>query len=160
MQKYKGFRPTGYDSAGLNADTHDIGEMYVLPTGRNRDLNALNGSNFRATLKLLGGEDCEHVQVHRFNHWACGWFELILVDDSKLAEAQAIEKRLEEYLVLDYDDFSNLEYEQANDFWDRCGLATRIEMLSRAGLSIFASRRLLFDIEDDNGRLLKLLRSN
>ena len=30
-----------------------------------------------ATLRRLGGESTT-VQVHRFNHWACGWFEIIL----------------------------------------------------------------------------------
>lgn len=113
LQKYKDFAPTGFDARGLNADDTGIGEFRVL-LSRTRDSDALEESNFRVALKSLGGES-EHVQVHRFNHWACGWFELLLVSpnapDEIRKEAGKITSSLSEYPILDEMDFSGLEIE-------------------------------------------------
>ncbi len=156
MRKYKDFQPTGFDPKGLNADSTGIGEYYVV-LGRNRDSNVLAESNFAHALREIGGEDGEHVQVHRFGHWANGWFDLILVDDTKLEAAEEIQNAIEDYCVLDDADFSEREYKSAHEYWKHCGTRERIKWLERAEMSIFASRRDLGAIEDDNGRLYELL---
>lgn len=97
MQTYKTFQPTKFDSKGLAADRLNIGEWLVLPCGRNRDSSLMEESNFDTALKMLGGES-DNVEIHRFGHWACGWFEIIIVrpDTPQAAIAHQIESKLED----------------------------------------------------------------
>lgn len=83
MQQYRDWSPTSWDSAGLNADENDIGDYYVMPIMQTRDSEALERSNFAVALGRLGGES-ETVRVHRFRHWACGWFDLLLVHPEQI----------------------------------------------------------------------------
>ena len=120
MKPYKEFRPTGFDCAGLCAD--EIGaDWLVVPVSHNRDADCLSQSNFAVALKMLGGEG-DNVQVHRFGHWSCGWFEIIIVRsgtyEAKVAED--IEKVLKDYPVLDDEDFSRREQESADEVWKNC----------------------------------------
>jgi hypothetical protein len=110
METYETFRPTGLDPAGLGLRSQQ--DWLVVPTGRNRDSDLLTLSNFDAALKMMGGED-DDCEVHRFGHWANGWFEIIIVKpDTKAATtAGEIEEALENYPVLDEDDWSLREYE-------------------------------------------------
>ena len=88
---------------------------------RSRDSNALTESNWRIALQKLGGES-ESVVIHRFGHWACGWWEALAVDETSDSYAKALElhKSLEDYPVLDDDDYSQLIDEQATDIWSNC----------------------------------------
>ena len=161
MELYKDFQPTGFDSRGLAGDRHNINNYLVLPCGRNRDSGDLDESNFHTALEILGGES-DSVQVHRFGHWGCGWFELILVDSTdadKVAIAETIEATLSEYPVLDDSDFSEREYNSACDYWARASVRDRAEYLKLAGQNIFAARRDELP-RDDNGRLLELITRN
>ncbi len=129
MQTYSKFRPTSCDPAGLNLD--DQQDWLVLPCSRNRDSGPLDESNFACTLKSLGGE-CDDVQVHRFGHWACGWFEIIIVrpDSAAATEAEEIETALSDYPVLDDSDYSEREQAAANETWQNCYNTTqRIEYM-------------------------------
>lgn len=119
MDTYSKFRPTGFDSH-INFD-NDREAWLVLPCGRNRDSECLDESNFATALKILGGER-EDVEVHRFGHWACGWFEIILVrpDSAAAKEAEEIEAALANYPVLDDNDYSEREHEAANETWRVC----------------------------------------
>lgn len=113
LQRYSEFKPTSYDCRGLNLD--EAQDWFVLPTKQNRDSDALYRSNFRTALEIMGGES-ETVEVHRFNHWACGWFEIIIIHPSLYDKAVAeIVDPLESYPVLDEDDMSQLEFEEAAD---------------------------------------------
>jgi len=70
----------------------------------------------------MGGES-EDVQIHRFGHWANGWFEIVLVNPDKpelVKLAQELEDSLENYPVLDENDFSEREHEAANETWKNC----------------------------------------
>jgi len=115
MKPYKDFAPTGFDRKGLNGEREGISEYGVL-LAQNRDSDALERSNFRAALARLGGES-ENVQVHRFGHWAVGWFEIIVVKEGteEYEKAEEIEGKLENYPVLDEEDFSRLEWEENTD---------------------------------------------
>lgn len=164
MQTYAEFRPTGFDPKGLNADTHGIGAFLVMPCGQNRDSSALERSNFRSALKALGDES-DSVQVHRFGHWACGWFEVILVDPSDAAALQTateIADALEGYPVVSDDDFSELEYEEAIDRWAHMSVRERVDMIGGANdrsepqIPVFAARRDYLP-EDPAGRLFEAL---
>jgi hypothetical protein len=100
---------TGDDSAYRN---------WLGVAGRSRDSGCLEESNFATTLKRLGGEG-ENVRVERFGHWAVGWIEEIYVrpGTNEATEAQKIHDELEEYPVLDEEDWSNRESEEANRVW-------------------------------------------
>jgi hypothetical protein len=145
MELYKTHRPTGFDNAGVGSESHGIGEFLVL-LGRNRDSDILTESNFAQALQALGGES-NSVQVHRFGHWACGWYELILIDPSDaaaLAIAEDIEASLSDYPVLNDEDFSNREYEIACQQWQRESVSERVSLIQRYGrserVSVFAAR--------------------
>lgn len=135
MERYGDFQPTGFDSRSnfIAFDREGLDEIegWYIVLGRNRDSDILSESNFDAALKSLGGEG-EDVQVHRFGHWACGWYELILVrPDSKAFEiAEEIESALADYPVLDDDDFSMREMEEADRIWRDCySVKERIEYI-------------------------------
>src|SRR5262245_45003542 len=97
-------------------------EYYGSGVGQHRDSNALDRSNFRAMLQALGGES-DTVIVVREGHWAVGWVEWIAIHESDveaLREADKQMSRLENYPILDEEDFSNEEMEEANEIWKNC----------------------------------------
>lgn len=118
VETYFKFRPTGYDSHITIKERED---WLVLSCSRNRDSDCLEESNFAVALERLGGES-ETVEVHRFGHWANGWFELILVapNSDALKEAEAIEAVLEDYPILDEGELSQREYDEADRVWRMC----------------------------------------
>lgn len=101
---------------------------------RNRDSGCLENSNFETGLaavkavmsqESVAGEDDDYasVQVVSENHWAVGWVEWIAIhetDTAALAEANRIMERLENYPVLDEDDLSRREMDEANEVWRNC----------------------------------------
>lgn len=140
MEKYKNYSPTPFDHTG--AFLPDRGEWFVVPVIRTRDSGPSEDSNFDAALQSLGGES-NTVEVHHFGHWGPGWYEIIIVDpDSpQTAIAQEIERALEDYPLLDEDDFSAREHEQARETWLYIPLQERIELCAKYRCSIFAARR-------------------
>lgn len=110
MQTYSTFSPTGFDSKG--SFLPEQGDWLVAPCKRNRDSQSLDLSNWDKQIERLGGEHAQRVQIHRFGHWACGWFEIVLINPrSKKAKiGREIEKELENYPVLDENDFSTREW--------------------------------------------------
>jgi hypothetical protein len=159
MDTYKTFRPTQFDPAGLGLA--DQGHWLVAPVGQTRDSGCLEKSNFRCTLAALGGES-DTVEVHRFGHWGPGWFEIIIIDPAdaaRVAIAEDIERALADYPVVDEEDFSNLEWETAAEYWASCGVRQRVEYCQRARVSVFAARREELPA-DDCGRLMELLTRN
>lgn len=126
MQRYHEFQPSAFDSRSnfmaFDAEALDsIEDWLVLPCSRNRDSDVLSESNFACALESLGGEG-KDVQVHRFGHWACGWYEIIVVrPDTKAAEhAEEIEAALSDYPILDESDYSERETEEAQRVWENC----------------------------------------
>ncbi len=116
MQKYSEYSPTCFDTKGINLP--DRQDWLVLPTGRNRDSAAYVESNFKAALEMIGGES-DDVEVHSFNHWGCGWVEIIIVRPGSAAavKAESIEARLTDYPYLDEADVSSREYEEFLSSW-------------------------------------------
>lgn len=114
MQQYKDYAPTSFDTKGLckYSNMQNRQNWLVLPVILTRDATALQSSNTEIALKLLGGES-DTVEVHRFNHWACGWFEIIIVqpDTDSHEIARQIESDLENYPILDDENYSEWELE-------------------------------------------------
>lgn len=120
METYKTFRPSAFDPAGFGL--RDQQDWLVAPVTRNRDSDPLTESNFEAFLKALGGKS-DTVQVCRIGHWACGWFEIILLDPTdklRVSEAEAMESALEAYPVLDEEDVLERESAAAERVWRDC----------------------------------------
>lgn len=95
-------------------------DYYSSGVGQSRDSDTLERSNFTAMLADLGGES-ETVIVVRESHWAVGWVEWIAIhssDDRALETADENVARLADYPVLDEDGWSELEYNEASDYWD------------------------------------------
>jgi hypothetical protein len=112
--------PTAWDSLANYAGTIPEPDWLCLVT-RNRDSDCLTESNFATALDALGGEG-EHVQVFRFGHWACGWLEYlaVLAGTPEAQIASELHARLQDYPVLDEDDFSEREQEAADSIWRDC----------------------------------------
>jgi hypothetical protein len=139
LPAYREFRPTSFDIRGLGCD--DQQHWKVLPVGRNRDSGILAESNFETAVSMLPEDGHE---VHSFNHWGCGWFEIILIDPDNceaMRIAGEITSAIEVYPVLDEEDYSRREWEAAQEAWEYMALRDRIETATDAGLSMFAARR-------------------
>lgn len=108
---------------------------YYVFLGRHRDSGVLTQSNFEFALAAIGGEQsCEDpanesaqeyglVYVVRESHWAVGWVEWIAIHETAydaLRKADEIMERLEDYPVLDEDDFSRREQDEAERVWREC----------------------------------------
>ena len=97
-------------------------EYYSSGVGQSRDSDALERSNFRCMLNALGGET-DTVLVIREHHWAVGWVEWIAIhetDSAALKVADEIVAALQDYPVINDDDFSEEEYAEAGDVWRDC----------------------------------------
>lgn len=109
-------------------------DYYSAGFGQSRDSDALERSNFRVALAEIGGES-ETVIVVRESHWAVGWVEWVAVheSDSKSLEiASRLAGKVENYPILDEEDFSTLEQEDANEVWRNCYSPTeRIEYIRK-----------------------------
>ena len=143
MQTYREFRPTGFDVAGLGCD--DRQDWLVGPCSITRDSGILDLSNWHSMIADFEriDPDGEDHEIHSFGHWACGWFEIVLIrPNSAVAQsAEEIEGALENYPVLSDDDYSEREYEAVCEAWENYSLRDRIRECARAGVSIFAARR-------------------
>lgn len=121
----------------------DLTQYYVV-FGHHRDSDLLVESNWDQILEALGGES-ETVKVIRFSHWAVGWVESIFVHEGNLGAlriASELLDRMDDYPVLDEDDFSERECDAANECWASMSVSDRVDLIKGSGgeVSIFAAR--------------------
>ena len=111
--------PSGLDSMDNYAGGVPEADLLVLMT-RTRDSDLLTESNWEVALERLGGEDGEDVVIHRFGHWACGWWEALCVREGgpKESKARDMHESLAAYPVLNEDHFSDKEREAADETWE------------------------------------------
>lgn len=93
----------------------------IGPAIENRDSDLLAESNADAIGKMLAEVDPSNLSysIERFNHWGAGWIDTIvfkaLAKDGSLSPVyrclQKIKSALENYPVLDEEDYSRREYE-------------------------------------------------
>ena len=118
--------PSGWDSYGNYLGDIPDRDLYVVMT-RNRDSDTLTECNWDCAIDMLGGEG-ETVEIHRFRHWGCGWWEALCVRKSKFMGfsgekyliAQKLHNRLEDYPVVNEEWLSEYEMNEANRVWDDC----------------------------------------
>jgi hypothetical protein len=133
MERYRDFRPTGFDAKGLGAHKHRIGYWYVFPIILTRDADILTQSNFEVISKDLGADKVPGVVIHSFNHWGCGTFDLILINPwnkSAVDKAYEWENALSTYPVADEDHFSNMEWEARSEYVANDGISDLSARLS------------------------------
>lgn len=133
--------PSGWDSRANYVGQSAFPGWYCVVT-QNRDSDTLTRSNFRSALKTLGGES-DTVAVHRFGHWACGWWEALAVQSGTPAFtiAEGIAEALDNYPVVDESDWSELETEEANQVWRDCyTVPERIAYIRKASPGEFEFR--------------------
>lgn len=114
--------PTAFDSAA-NYGGADLSDCYVVPGGGlTRDtqdsIAIANAKVIRDTLLPLLTH--EESGVHSFGHWACGWYELLLIHESETAALEAAEELaagLSDYPVIDDDVLSEVEREAEDETW-------------------------------------------
>lgn len=136
LLRYRDYAPTAFDAKGLpHNDGADRGDWIVVPVGQNRDSDCLSESNFAQALEALGGES-NTIEVHRFRHWACGWFEIILAHPDCALDVAEIACALDGYPILNEEDYSRREHEAADQAWqDFACRDTAREIQKRENLS-------------------------
>jgi hypothetical protein len=105
-------------------------DYYSAGVGQSRDSDALERSNFECMLKALGGET-ETVIVVEESHWAVGWVQWIAIHESDgkaLAIADDIRSNLDDYPIVNEDHFSELEWNEAADYWDSLSAQQKVSM--------------------------------
>jgi hypothetical protein len=96
---------------------------WLVCLGQHRDSNCIDRSNFRIAQQELEAINSDCCVIERENHWAVGWVEHLLINPANaqaVAAGEAIKQRLENYPVLDEEDWSNLEQEEAEQAWKDC----------------------------------------
>lgn len=142
MITYSQFQPTGFDRKGICLP--DQQSWLVAPVGNNRDSDCLTRANWQSFLREISESDT--VQIHRFGHWACGWFEIIIIDPNdtiSVKKAEDLERALEDYPVLDDQLLSTLEWEEATSLWEQLNIKDRYYYFKKYNCSgsIFQIRR-------------------
>jgi hypothetical protein len=146
------------DSFAQWADDWFYSSKAFVFLSQHRDSDTATRSNFQCAWEAIGGES-ETVQVICENHWAVGWVEWIAIheSDSKALEiADEIICALADYPILDDSHWSDLEYQEASDYWESMSISDRIYWCDRVGVSIFAARHDHLP-EDQSGELISIL---
>ena len=141
MKAYRDWKPSEFDISGLNAP--DKQDWLVAPVILTRDSRCFEESNYCTLRKQLDDTNSEDWAAMEFGHWASGWFKIIVVrPGSKAAQiAQEAESKLEDYPILDEDDWSQRETDAVLDMWDNMSMRERIRLCARFEGNIFAARR-------------------
>jgi hypothetical protein len=126
------------DCRGLGCE--DQQDWLVAPCATNRDAGCFQEANWEAQLEILKGlpsSDPPDYEIHRFGHWANGWFEIVLVRPGSPAEKACLEMEacLADYPVLDDCLLGEKEHAAVLVWWGQMRVSQRVEELHKARLS-------------------------
>ena len=122
-------------------------DYYVL-LYRTRDSELVEESNFWSALKALNGES-NTVKIVRAKHWLCGWVEMILIHESdkeSIDKGNEIKKALENYPILDEDDFYERESERREELIEEIRKDIANECGDRWDLTNNATDEEIYDV--------------
>lgn len=126
LPRYRDYQPTCFDSRFNYIGGRDRDHWYVAPCSRTRDADTLTESNFAACISELQADSTPGCEIHRFGHWACGWYELILIHPWRwdlVTKAQELADYLEHGgCILDDSDFYERENEAIEENWESFGI--------------------------------------
>lgn len=177
-----------WTSPGSYAGYDPVG--HILVASKHRDSDALSRSNWTEACQRIakaanvetlpdladlyeGGwpsgrrlepEEMPAAYTFSASHCMVGWVEYMLVrpdaPESVLKEVQAIADDIAAYPALNEDAWSELEWNEAQDYWASMSLRDRLEIITDSrgerACSIFAIRRDYIP-EDDNGFIFERL---
>jgi hypothetical protein len=116
--KYSGFKPTGFDN---HIQIEDREDWLVMPISINRDTEScITLSNWQVCQDMMDKANIEY-EIHNFGHWACGWFEILIVHPDSQDFVEEIGCLLSEYPILNDEHHSQLETERDDQAWESYG---------------------------------------
>lgn len=124
LTKYGKYNPTCWDSRSNYMGNTSQDHWYVAPVIKTRDASILELSNFEYAENVLKAGKTPGCVINGYGHWACGHYDLILIHPWRhdlLELAQEMQYTLEDYPLLDEDDFCQKEYEETERLWDSYG---------------------------------------
>lgn len=134
MQKLKDWEPSAWDSKSNYMGDRSHFEWYVVPVMYiPNEGSILSESNWITAKKILDADNVEGVETHKFGHWVCGSYYLILIDPSNKKAVKAgedIEKSLSNYPVLDEMHYSELESTAISEAWESWGWGDLNQLLA------------------------------
>ena len=141
MKSYREFSPSQFDQKGLGLP--DQQDWLVAPVSVNRDSDVLTESNWKVVTEDILSKGSDDAEIHRFGHWANGWFEILIVRPGSEAAkcAEEWESSLSDYCIASESDLSERELEAMNQYWKNMSRRERVELLSSNNLNIMAARR-------------------
>lgn len=136
---------------------HRPSDDYVI-VNRHRDSGHLSESNFECISDHLKQKFpdlwSDKIYIFRAGHWACGWIEYLIIEHDSptavLEECEEILESLADYPVFNEDNFSEREWNAAQEYWKSLSIKERIELCKQADMSIFAARKEYIP-QGDNG---------
>lgn len=108
---------------------------WLVVATKHRNSDCLVRSNFRCLIEALAGKEHKHagakgsseltefLAIEEASHWAVGWLQYLIInpaDTVGIALAEKLLAEIEDYPVLNEEDFSELESEEANETWKNC----------------------------------------
>lgn len=140
LQTFGEFQPTEFDSSSnyMGENLESQKDWLVSSIKLTRDSNLIERSNFETftdDLRALEDEGGHHWKIHRFGHWACGWYEIVILnpkpwDFKVLNQALKLESVLQDYPILSEDHHSRLELESFNEWLDDMGVNDVLNKIS------------------------------
>jgi len=98
-------------------------EEYYIIYSKTRDSEAVEKSNFDTIIKLFEDNKIHYINPS-FNHWLCGWVEVVMIHEKYVNDLQFAQKeiydKLEEYPLLDEELYSEYEYEENIYYCNKC----------------------------------------
>ena len=110
-----------------------------------------NWNSFITRLDEIGSERAACYEIIHCRHWSCGWIDFLVINprNIKMIElAEEILEKLEDYPVIDDDNYYQMLYNKTAEFWNSCGIEERIKYAKRARVSILRARKSFADIDN------------
>jgi hypothetical protein len=148
MKRFRDFHPSAWDSKANYVGQSDHNHWYVFNIMKTRDAELLTESNWDYICKELEPDKIAGCEVHNFGHWACGHYDLILIHPwhKKLLErARELEKQLDNYPILDEDDYSarcEIEIDRQWDDFAREDFISELSEYTELDLTEYSSEQI------------------
>ena len=138
----------------------DLSVWGFAPFGKHRDSDLLAQSNFDFALAALRGVSGKSVEVMHTSHCLVGWYDHVMVrTTAKKTMAKVLEicNRLENYPVLDEDDWSRREYEEACDAYDSWAKDDVSKLVEDTGIKALLDGNGYYDPKPEDEETVKSL---
>lgn len=108
---------------------------WLVAMGRHRDSDLLTNSNWDVFIAMLDKLDIEDAYtIESESHWAVGWVEHILINPQcqpAIDLADDVQRKLDDYPILDEDHHSEREWEDHLQNWESWGRNDLMRLLEK-----------------------------